>query len=96
MAYCELADYQNANICYQKAMEINQDIPAIYSKLGMTYGFIGEYEKAIEHFKKAIEIDPDDENSKANLASTYEMIADRNRGESVEIKIISDNKEEKS
>jgi len=49
--------YEALEYC-NKALELNQDEPLIYNRLGLVYYNLGRDEKAISYYDKALELDP--------------------------------------
>jgi tetratricopeptide (TPR) repeat protein len=49
--------YEALEYC-NKALELNQDEPLIYNRLGLVHYNLGKHEKAISYYNKALELDP--------------------------------------
>ncbi|TVQ91785.1 MAG: tetratricopeptide repeat protein [Deltaproteobacteria bacterium] len=54
-----------AQLCNEKALELNDGEPGIYNNMGVTYILQKDTERAIERFQKAVKLDP--KNFEANM-----------------------------
>ena len=59
--------YNEAIICFEKSILINNRIPIRHAGLGLTLMKLGEYERAAESFRKAMFIEPNNEKYKRLL-----------------------------
>ncbi|NOZ23361.1 MAG: tetratricopeptide repeat protein [Planctomycetes bacterium] len=58
-----------AIVQYQKAIQLNGDFAAAYSKLAYAYTELGQMEKAIACYRRALEINPDLAEARTNLGA---------------------------
>lgn len=56
LIYTNLKDYQNAEKCFYKALELKPDSPTVYYNLGFLYQHKGDKEKARESKEKSEEL----------------------------------------
>lgn len=61
---------------YEKALELEPEIPGVNAVLGALYGLARNAGKSIEHFRKAVELNPEKTISRYNLGITYYRIED--------------------
>ncbi len=57
----------------QKAVELDNRIPAVYVTLGRIHQKLGQYDLAVQEFNRALELDPRDSKALAGLGRSYEM-----------------------
>jgi ribosomal protein S12 methylthiotransferase accessory factor len=60
--HLELNDPKTALTCFEEALNLEpnqQDVPSIYSYLGVALKDMGEYRKALDVLKKGVELDPE-------------------------------------
>jgi tetratricopeptide (TPR) repeat protein len=55
----------------KRAVELNENNPAVHIGLGMIYSGRGEYENAVDAYREAIKIDPEDVESVLRLGRLY-------------------------
>lgn len=56
-----------AQLCNEKALEINDGDPGIYNNMGVTYVLQADAERAIERFQKAVKLNPSHFEANMNL-----------------------------
>ena len=71
MEYAEIADYNNAEITYKKAIDLAPDIAVAYNNLANVYKNTSKENLAEQYFKNAINIDPGFLYAYNNLAGIY-------------------------
>ena len=69
--YLMTADYEEAEKCYLKALEVYKNSSNVYDKLGVLYMRLEDYKNAIRNFESALKYEPDDLNLQSNLAEAY-------------------------
>jgi tetratricopeptide (TPR) repeat protein len=52
--------YEEALHCYEEAISIDQNDPALWNKKGITLRSLGRYDEAVECFNKSLKISPRD------------------------------------
>src|SRR3989344_2219683 len=72
-SYYYQKDYQRALELFEKAKELEPQLPLIYHNLGNVYDELGQYDLAIENFQKALELR--DFGEYYNYAETYNNMA---------------------
>jgi tetratricopeptide (TPR) repeat protein len=78
-AYLGLAEDEMGNdgmYAYQRALEINKDLPVAHYLIGLHYRRTGENQKAIEPLQTAFDLDPANAAAAAELGNTYVALAD--------------------
>jgi len=65
------ANYQDALVEYESAIQINDKIPELHLSLGRTYRAMQESDKAIEEFNRANALNPSDPDPLTLIARTY-------------------------
>lgn len=72
VAYCELQEYETSILYHDKAIELGNNISALYYNRANSYNKLGEYQRAIIDYKKAITLDPQNADYYCNLGYTYD------------------------
>ncbi len=67
-----LAEFDQAIICYEKALMANSNYGEAYNNMGNTFKIKGEISRAIENFKKAIALKPEFAEAYNNMGATYQ------------------------
>ena len=65
--YFEIGDVENALLNYQKAIELNKDIPEYHYSLGILFLTSGENEKALNEFNEVVKLSPQSYSAKLAL-----------------------------
>ena len=73
-AFYKLKEYKKAIECFDKAIKINREDPALYFSKGKTYHKQKKYKKAIEYFDKAIAIDSNNAAVYAKKGKSYRKL----------------------
>ena len=60
--------YEEALICYEKALEINRNYSLAWNNRGSVFGMLKRYEEALLSYEKALEIQPNDDMAWKNKA----------------------------
>lgn len=66
-ANCHLNKYQEAVEDCQICLSMEPTYVKAYSRLGLSYFFLGRYEDAVEAYEKAVELEPDNKQSQDSL-----------------------------
>lgn len=69
--YLVQRDFDNAILCFTKAIEIGSSSAELYNNLGTVYAQKGEYDKAIPEIEHALKIEPDNIIFLENIAKIY-------------------------
>ena len=64
-------DYDDAIICFNKAIKVESEFPEAYCNRGTAYYEKGDYDRAIPDFSKAIELKPEFSEAYYNRAVVY-------------------------
>jgi tetratricopeptide (TPR) repeat protein len=64
-------DYDQAILCFDKAIEVEGKFPEAYCNRGAAYFEKGDYDRAFDDFTKAIELDPEIADAYGNRAVVY-------------------------
>ena len=72
--YRDRGNFQNAQVAYQKAIELNPGNSITYGSLGDIFNSLEQYEESIAMYQKAIQLDPDDAFSHGSLGGIYKKI----------------------
>jgi tetratricopeptide (TPR) repeat protein len=72
LTFAILENYEEAIICYEKALEYDPTLKEAYYNKGRALSFLGRFPEAIESYEKAIELDENYEEAKKYLAEAKE------------------------
>ena len=72
MVFASLEKYEEAIICYEKALECDPRLKESHYNKGRALSFLGRFPEAIESYEKAIELDENYEEAKKYLAEAKE------------------------
>lgn len=70
-AYVEAGRWEQAQIAYQKAIELDPNYQAGYANLGVVYYQLGKLDLAALQYQKALELNPNDGEVAYNLGALY-------------------------
>ena len=70
------ANYEEAIAAYQKAIDINANIPDLHLELGINYRAMGVYDKAVDEFTRANTLNPSDPYPDLYISRTYATIGE--------------------
>ncbi len=59
-AFCSTRNYNQAVVCYDKALELSPDDPVLWRRKGFTLIKAGRYDEAAACFDRALSLDPED------------------------------------
>ena len=65
--HAQKKEFQEAEKCFQKAVELKPDAAAAWVNLGNTYVMLGKNDKAVLCYKKALHFEPNNKNALKNL-----------------------------
>ena len=71
IAYHQLADLQNAQKSYQRAVKLDPQYAEAINNIGTVYYSRQSYRRAISQYKKVLRMKPDSASTLANLGSAY-------------------------
>jgi len=71
IAYHQLADLQDAQKCYQRAVKLDPQYAEAINNIGTVYYSRQSYRRAISQYKKVLRLRPDSASTLANLGSAY-------------------------
>jgi tetratricopeptide (TPR) repeat protein len=71
IAYHQLADLQNAQRCYLRAVKMDPQYAEAINNIGTVYYSRQSYRRAINQYKKVLRLRPDSASTLANLGSAY-------------------------
>ena len=71
VAYKNIAEYENAEKAYLKAIEFNPSSEKAYYNLASLYLFLNSPQKSVKYFKKCLEINPEDKEVRYFLSLGY-------------------------
>ena len=69
--HCLLGEHELGIPTYEKAIDLEPNVPAIYSELGNIMLEIENYPRAISYFQRALEVDPLNPNFSNQLAESF-------------------------
>jgi len=72
LTFAILENYEEAIICYEKALEYDPTLKEPYYNKGRAFSFLERFPEAIESYEKAIELDENYEEAKRYLAEAKE------------------------
>jgi tetratricopeptide (TPR) repeat protein len=72
LTFAILENYEEAIICYEKALEYDPTLKEAYYNKGRAFSFLERFPEAIESYEKAIELDENYEEAKRYLAEAKE------------------------
>lgn len=72
LTFAILENYEEAIICYEKALECDLTLKESHCNKGRALSFLGRFSEAIESYEKAIELDENYEEAKKYLAEAKE------------------------
>ncbi len=65
----EQGDYEEAIVCFKKAVIVDEQSPKAYGNIGMAYCQVGEIEKGRQYLRRSLDLDPDYDAARINLYS---------------------------
>jgi tetratricopeptide (TPR) repeat protein len=70
-AYVDSAQWEQALVAYQRAVELDPNYQVAYANLGVVYYQLGQLELAASQYQKALELNPNDAEVGYNLGALY-------------------------
>ena len=71
-----LKETKDAVNCYQKAIEINPNLPEVHNNLGLAFRDLNDFQNAENCYKKSVEIKPNHAPAYHNLAQLYKELGE--------------------
>jgi len=74
IAYCDLGEYVDAIVCFEKALELDENNPDIFYNKGIANSELQRYELAAECFDMTLRFDPDHDHAKINKGMMLDIL----------------------
>lgn len=89
LVYIQLQNIKEAEIAFQKAIELNPEIPDSYNRLGVLYFQQERSAEAVIKYREAINLDPSNPVYYANLGLAFVRLEDFDQAETAFVKALA-------